>query len=195
MFYTNCKPDFFLFAELSEQFQLHNFYKTCKWTQNKLSNFGLIRNFASVLYSFCCNPTKIVLNFTKGSLFYVIGKWRKLYNDLLYIYGIWKFYNHSHIRGHTHMCRDFWSIQQNTLYAALHLSSMTTLLTHTVAHSARHSFRSKTNNHLIKNSRSLEFTWTKILKLSCTFSPSFTVLSFCFEFDSHTLSTLLSSSI
>ena len=73
--------------------------------------------------------------------------------------------------------------------------SMTTLLTHTVAHSARHSFRSKTNNHLIKNSRSLEFTWTKILKLSCTFSPSFTVLSFCFEFDSHTLSTLVSSSI
>ena len=50
--------------------------------------------------------------------------------------------------------------------------SMTALLTHTVVHFTRHSFRPKTNNHPIKNSISLEFTWAKILKLPTTFSTS-----------------------
>ena len=36
--------------------------------------------------------------------------------------------------------------------------SMTTLLTHTVAHSTRHSFRPKTNSHPIKKLLSLEVT-------------------------------------
>ena len=40
--------------------------------------------------------------------------------------------------------------------------SMTSLLTNTVAHSTRHSFRPKANNHSIKNSISLEFTWAKV---------------------------------
>ena len=38
------KVIFFLwFAKLAEQFQVHNFYKTCKSTKNWLSNFGLIK--------------------------------------------------------------------------------------------------------------------------------------------------------
>ena len=71
----------------------------------------------------------------------------------------------------------------------------TTLLKHTVTHSNRHSFRPKSNNHSIKNSISLEFTWAKLLKLFSTFSPSFTDLPFCFKFDSLTPSNLLSSPI
>ena len=68
-------------------------------------------------------------------------------------------------------------------------------LTHTVTHFTWHSFRLKTNNHPTKNSISLEFTWAKILKLSTTSSPSFTVFPFCFEFDSPFPSTLLSSDL
>ena len=45
-------------------------------------------------------------------------------------------------------------------------SSMTSLLRHIVAHSSRHSFRTKTDNHPIKNSINLEFTWAKILQRS-----------------------------
>ena len=42
--------------------------------------------------------------------------------------------------------------------------SMTTLLTHTVAHSTKPSFRSKTNNQPLKKFLSLALSWTKVVK-------------------------------
>ena len=42
--------------------------------------------------------------------------------------------------------------------------SMTSLLTHTVAHSTRPSFRSKTNNQPLKKFLSLVFSWVKVVK-------------------------------
>ena len=43
-------------------------------------------------------------------------------------------------------------------------NSMTSLLTHTVAHSTRPSFRLKTNNQLLKKFLSLAVTWVKVVK-------------------------------
>ena len=45
--------------------------------------------------------------------------------------------------------------------------SMTSLLTHTVAHSTRPSFRPKTNNQTIKKYLSLAVSWVKVVK-NCT---------------------------
>ena len=42
--------------------------------------------------------------------------------------------------------------------------SMTTLLTHTVAHSTKPSFRPKTNNQTLKKFLSLALSWTKVVK-------------------------------
>ena len=42
--------------------------------------------------------------------------------------------------------------------------SMTTLLTHTVAHSTKPSFRTKTNNQPLKKFLSLALGWTKVVK-------------------------------
>ena len=42
--------------------------------------------------------------------------------------------------------------------------SMTSLLTHNVAHSTRHSFRPKTNNQPIKKFLSLAVSWVKVVK-------------------------------
>ena len=44
------------------------------------------------------------------------------------------------------------------------VNSMTTLLTHTVAHSTKPSFRSKTNNQPLKKFLSLALSWTKVVK-------------------------------
>ena len=43
-------------------------------------------------------------------------------------------------------------------------TSMTSLLTHNVAHSTRHSFRPKTNNQPMKKFLSLAFSWVKVIK-------------------------------
>ena len=42
--------------------------------------------------------------------------------------------------------------------------SMTSLLTHTVAHSTRHSFKPKTNNQTFKKFLSLAVSWVKVVK-------------------------------
>ena len=42
--------------------------------------------------------------------------------------------------------------------------SMTSLLTHNVAHSTRHSFRSKINNQPLKKFLSLAISWVKVIK-------------------------------
>ena len=42
--------------------------------------------------------------------------------------------------------------------------SMTSLLTHKVSHSTRHSFRPKTNNRPLKKFLSLVFGWVKVVK-------------------------------
>ena len=39
---TNMKLFLILFIDLAEQFRVHNFYNTCKLTNNLSSNFGLI---------------------------------------------------------------------------------------------------------------------------------------------------------
>ena len=64
--------------------------------------------------------------------------------------------------------------QQNTFWSEISiscqnsksnaLSSMTSLLTHTVAHSTRPSFRLKTNNQPLKKFLSLAVSWVKVVK-------------------------------
>ena len=49
-------------------------------------------------------------------------------------------------------------------YTVAKLISMTSLLTHNVAHSTMHSFRPKTNNQPIKKFLSLAFSWVKVVK-------------------------------
>ena len=52
----------------------------------------------------------------------------------------------------------------NIFYTMYMYPSMTSLLTHTVAHSTRHFFRPKTNNQPLKKFLSLSVSWVKIVK-------------------------------
>ena len=51
---ANVKLFLFWYAELGEQFQVLNFYKTCKYTNNELSDFGLIveiKDLSQILFA------------------------------------------------------------------------------------------------------------------------------------------------
>ena len=50
------------------------------------------------------------------------------------------------------------------IYLTVTAISMTTLLTHTVAHSTKPSFRPKTNNQPLKKFLSLALSWAKVVK-------------------------------
>ena len=63
---ANVKLFLFCFAELAEQFQVNNLYKTRKSTKNHLSNFGLNEEIMDL----ACTLLTVVILFIK---FYILS--------------------------------------------------------------------------------------------------------------------------
>ena len=115
--------------------------------------------------------TLYLLRFKKPQIFKGIWIWHKKLGILQVARVWWICYcNWCLILLQVPICQIFIASQKTNVY--IHIS-MTSFLTHTVAHSTKSSFRPNTNYQPLKKSLSLSVSWVKVVKKILTLKVNF----------------------